>query len=172
MALINCPECNKEISDKAMSCPNCGYPLNNKDDIASANNNCTYNVILQNYNGNKIEKMKSLREQVLHCDLQTVSKIMNNLPAIIKKNISLLEANKINKTLTDLGMISIIVPFDNNQNDSQILNKYQEDVVRCPRCGSTSITTGQRGFSVWTGFLGSNKTVNRCAKCGYSWQPK
>lgn len=172
MALINCPECNKEISDKASFCPHCGYPLNNKDDIALTNNNCTYNVILQNYNGNKIEKMKSLREQVLHCDLQTVSKIMNNLPAIIKKNISLLEANKLNKTLIDLGMISIIVPFDNNQNDSQILNKYQEDVVRCPRCGSTSITTGQRGFSVWTGFLGSNKTVNRCAKCGYTWEPK
>ena len=28
MALINCPECNKEISDKAKSCPNCGCPIN------------------------------------------------------------------------------------------------------------------------------------------------
>lgn len=28
MALINCPECNKEISDKAASCPNCGCPIN------------------------------------------------------------------------------------------------------------------------------------------------
>lgn len=27
MALIPCPECNKEISDKAKSCPNCGYPF-------------------------------------------------------------------------------------------------------------------------------------------------
>lgn len=27
MALINCPECNKEISDKAASCPNCGFPI-------------------------------------------------------------------------------------------------------------------------------------------------
>ena len=25
MALINCPECGKEISDKANACPNCGY---------------------------------------------------------------------------------------------------------------------------------------------------
>lgn len=24
MSLIKCPECNKEISDKAKSCPNCG----------------------------------------------------------------------------------------------------------------------------------------------------
>ena len=28
MALIHCPECNKEISDKAITCPHCGYGLN------------------------------------------------------------------------------------------------------------------------------------------------
>lgn len=27
MALIHCPECNKEISDNAITCPHCGYPL-------------------------------------------------------------------------------------------------------------------------------------------------
>jgi uncharacterized membrane protein YvbJ len=27
MALINCPECNKEISDKAPACPSCGSPI-------------------------------------------------------------------------------------------------------------------------------------------------
>lgn len=27
MALIKCPECEKEISDKALSCPHCGYPM-------------------------------------------------------------------------------------------------------------------------------------------------
>lgn len=28
MALIKCTECGKEISDKALNCPNCGYPKN------------------------------------------------------------------------------------------------------------------------------------------------
>lgn len=28
MALITCPECGKEVSDKAKMCPNCGYPIN------------------------------------------------------------------------------------------------------------------------------------------------
>ena len=27
MALMKCPECGKEISDKAKSCPNCGCPI-------------------------------------------------------------------------------------------------------------------------------------------------
>lgn len=30
MALINCPECGKEISDKAVSCPNCGAIVKKK----------------------------------------------------------------------------------------------------------------------------------------------
>lgn len=29
MALIKCPECGKEVSDKAEKCINCGYPLRN-----------------------------------------------------------------------------------------------------------------------------------------------
>ncbi len=28
MALINCSECGKEVSDKASACPNCGNPIN------------------------------------------------------------------------------------------------------------------------------------------------
>jgi DNA-directed RNA polymerase subunit RPC12/RpoP len=43
--------------------------------------------------------------------------------------------------------------------------------VRCPKCGSTSTTAGQRGYSLLTGFIGSSKTVNRCANCGYKWKP-
>lgn len=43
--------------------------------------------------------------------------------------------------------------------------------VKCPKCGSSSITAGQRGYSLLTGFIGSGKTVNRCAKCGYKWKP-
>lgn len=31
MALICCPECSKEISDKAESCPNCGFPIPRKE---------------------------------------------------------------------------------------------------------------------------------------------
>ena len=43
--------------------------------------------------------------------------------------------------------------------------------LHCPKCNSTNVTTGQRGYSFLTGFLGSNKTVNRCGNCGYKWEP-
>lgn len=28
MALLHCPECNHDVSDKAVACPHCGYPMN------------------------------------------------------------------------------------------------------------------------------------------------
>ena len=31
MALIKCIECGKDVSSKAATCPNCGYPLQNID---------------------------------------------------------------------------------------------------------------------------------------------
>ena len=49
--------------------------------------------------------------------------------------------------------------------------KIGESKPRCPKCGSTSIAVGQKGYSFWTGFLGSNKTVNRCSNCGHTWKP-
>lgn len=41
----------------------------------------------------------------------------------------------------------------------------------CPKCGSTSITTVNRGYSVITGFIGSGKPMNVCQMCGYKFEP-
>ena len=40
MSLVNCPECNKEISDKAEACIGCGYPIASSDNTTQnkANN--------------------------------------------------------------------------------------------------------------------------------------
>ena len=37
MALMNCPECGKEISDQVNNCPHCGFPVNNKKDEGRLN---------------------------------------------------------------------------------------------------------------------------------------
>lgn len=42
MALIKCPECQKEISDKAKQCIYCGYPL---DDILDDKTNGTVDLL-------------------------------------------------------------------------------------------------------------------------------
>src|SRR5207249_7133248 len=32
--LISCPECNSQVSDRAASCPKCGYPLGQEKSFA------------------------------------------------------------------------------------------------------------------------------------------
>ena len=45
MSLIKCPECQKEVSSAATSCPHCGYPLKaDKKEIADNTMKCTAEV--------------------------------------------------------------------------------------------------------------------------------
>ena len=44
MALIQCPECNKEISDKVKACPFCGFPFDSKSKDKNDAQQITNNV--------------------------------------------------------------------------------------------------------------------------------
>lgn len=68
MALINCPECGKEISDKAASCPNCGCPLS-KISIGYNKLICTVNGVngqLYLYGNRVVIKRKGALAKVNH----------------------------------------------------------------------------------------------------------
>lgn len=55
--LINCPECNKEISDKVKACPHCGYPLVEEETASEAQQPQQVEVTgvkIQNRNAGKI----------------------------------------------------------------------------------------------------------------------
>lgn len=58
-----------------------------------------------------------------------------------------------------------------NQKQQKQQSREEKNLPKCPRCGSTSITAGQRGYSLIWGFIGSGNTVNRCSKCGHKWKP-
>lgn len=61
--------------------------------------------------------------------------------------------------------------LENGAAQRKALEAAEANKVKCPKCGSTQITAGQRGYSLLTGFLGSGKTVNRCSNCGHKWKP-
>ena len=145
MALITCPECGKEISTKASVCVHCGFPINSIDNT---------------------QKMKSV--YIFTKDRGYI---------IAKKDISLAEATEYkNDQERFCSGNSKIVILDAEADVTEHYEEYQRKVVsaqvRCPRCGSTSISTGARGVNKFWGFIGASKTVNRCAKCGHMWEPK
>lgn len=62
-----------------------------------------------------------------------------------------------------------------NNWDNSVANIKLPDIVQkpvcCPQCGSTSIATVNRGYSLIWGFIGSGKPMNVCQKCGYRFKP-
>ncbi|MDY3988801.1 MAG: zinc ribbon domain-containing protein [Massilioclostridium sp.] len=73
MALITCPECGKEISDQANSCPNCGYPTASnqmknaselseikEDEVDSSIDNVTNDITEKSLNEIKFKSSKKI----------------------------------------------------------------------------------------------------------------
>lgn len=64
---------------------------------------------------------------------------------------------------------------DEYQQQKQAEEQVRQDAIdhpKCPKCGSTEIDSANRGYSFFTGFLGSGKTMNYCKNCGYKWKPR
>lgn len=49
--------------------------------------------------------------------------------------------------------------------DAFVYPEKKEPVVRCPRCFSTEYTLLNKGFSIFTGFLGSGRVKRVCNYC-------
>lgn len=53
---------------------------------------------------------------------------------------------------------------------SQPQQPTNSNVVCCPRCGSTSVTTEEQGYGLF-GWIGASQKKNLCQKCGHKWWP-
>ena len=156
MSLILCPECNKEVSDKAEVCVHCGYPLRN-----------TVCII----NGNKYDL--SFVFTTVNADLE-IDKILKE-GYIIKAtkqngyNVGSLNAGALLDQILKTGIIpeSFELPYPEYV-------EYLNSAITCPTCKSTNVSkigAGERAASV--GLLGIfsqkiNKTF-KCNNCGYTW---
>ena len=174
MALIKCPECGKEISDKSDVCIHCGFPIK-KQLTLSQDNMCDINGII--YDLTKAHEAISVcKEDYLKLNAPKRIDHLRNLSSIIISitGINNLAASYLAGQILETGIIP--KEFDANKylhQDTQMKQERRQiEQIRCPKCGSTAISTGARGFNIWTGFIGSGKTVNRCASCGHTWQPK
>lgn len=78
MAITKCPECGKEVSDKAQSCPNCGYPISqnttDQQEIKPANSPYMITVKGQNINMDAIWHRKKSKAGMAG-ELRKIAKI-------------------------------------------------------------------------------------------------
>lgn len=67
MALITCPECGREISDRAEACPNCGFPITKSEEMD--NELQVSDVVLAKEEQNPPAATKEKSEGWTHCDV-------------------------------------------------------------------------------------------------------
>ena len=176
MALIKCPECGKEISDKSKHCIHCGYPL---DELKINNTNQLYKIVLTDYGKNKVQTIAKIRE-FTGMGLAEAKKFSESLPQVIQSGINMNECDLIQSHFLSVGATVEIQPDNESVSKNTVLENKpiakaivkDENVITCPKCGSTAIVTTNRGFSIMTGFIGSGSPRNVCQNCGFKWKPR
>ena len=175
MALINCPECKKEISDKAQTCPHCGFPVKNESDKEDR-----YDIVMVGIEDDSyITRIKivSYLSEMKDMSKKEIDKLIEFFPQIVFSDLSLSDAIELESILVNLNADVEIVPVSLSVELKRSIARKEEKInenkntICCPRCGSTAVQIGERGYSIIAGFIGSGKTVNRCGKCGFRWEP-
>lgn len=160
MALIRCPECGKEISDKAPACIHCGYPLsllNNEKaksttvekqsntEVKSDQKEYSFKII--NCNGNNAKMIIALKNK-FHYSLEDAKAAILNLPLVISIKENITEIKKLAQEFTDAGIEYEVFGGENKLE----LNLVMTDKVAKPSRVSYSNT--------------SDSVFKKCPSCG------
>lgn len=163
MSLIQCPECEREVSDQAASCPHCGYPLRGARDLWR----------VQLFSPNRLESIDKFARYV-----RSVSPVEWK-----RKGDSLVTKDLYPKSIAEEILreacpshskdCAKLLPPDPDEPLPEI-----SDATRCPKCGSYSIKSESRGFrygraAFGTALFGTGGAVagiesggKVCANCG------
>lgn len=171
MSLIKCPECGKEVSDKAPACIHCGYPLEYKESNTPNINNDKCIIDGKEYDFS--EFINIFNQGKPYQALEYFTK--NNKFADRNINLYLLSYYDKNRFFPQEISISEIPQLSNKEASDimfDIVRRYQKEEKAstfksksCPKCGCTEFTPLRRKFSLLTGFA-TNKVDMVCSKCG------
>ena len=188
MALIKCPECGGQVSDKAPACIHCGCPLQeskpqeiiwNGKDVTEIEN--YYQSLSSDEKKNLIIFCEYLEKR--HQSYADLDNILNPLPhEEYAKYRKFSQKIRHQYNMLDMGDASAFIlgylRYKKYARKSRFYDRYNQtpqspasqNVVRCPRCGSTSVTTEEQGYGLF-GWIGASQKKNLCQKCGHKWWP-
>lgn len=179
MALIICPECEKEVSDQASVCPNCGYPIKNNEELKP---DVEHNIIVFKSKRYDLTELIEYYRANIAPNEQFIDYRASDVREILGKCIPGLDGTEKNELLGYIKRYQKVPDFNFTPSgdvwkyDLYKPKCYYEDsapeqkppVPKCPKCGCTNIQVVPKKWSFFTGFL-TNKTERVCANCKYKW---
>ena len=196
MALIKCPECGGQVSDKAPACIHCGCPLSSNT-VNAVSKKFYVDVDGHSYDMTELKEMYQAyspedQELIYQYCKSTFKKYPTsyNYQALKDcgyRGLDLIQYVKENLKWPDVKAYLTYkfitkcykknfesFSFKTDKYKPEEYNRPQptasQNVVRCPRCGSTSVTTEEQGYGLF-GWIGASQKKNLCQKCGHKWWP-
>ena len=109
MALIICPECGKEVSDKSEVCIHCGYPLVQKPG---------YSLVLKKDIIDREKTLAALCEKY-GFEPADAEKLIDSAPCVIKSGMSMAQANECKNDFLYIAWTRIL-PDDEAENPARL----------------------------------------------------
>lgn len=169
MALIKCPECGREISDRASTCPGCGCPVEKPE---PANNSHAFFV-------------RSIDKDFVYLECRGCSKPYKYRrdsfsDVSFDKCVSIGRLRCHNCGATSPENATLFAAKDDTYVHRPPPVRQTQTEPRCPKCGSTQIQAMKQGFGLGKaavgglllgpvgllgGAVGSNKIRRICLNC-------
>lgn len=117
MALINCPECKKEVSDQSITCPNCGFPIKSQFMVTPPP------LPLVNENHNKVQKEGKYNKSFI---INIILVIVGSWLVYSFLTSSFFDSSSSNVSET----VNANAPIDIETTASRMINTYEDNEVR------------------------------------------
>lgn len=168
MALIQCPECGKKFSNLATECPNCGFPIDEKNHMIAIVSNKWESyytgMVKANLNGKIIFYMTIAAPELglftpkTKLEEQCVSTYLNGF----------FDGLNTSRYDTPENMIKMFLFIDKD------IKKTFNQFPQCPNCGSYDVKkiSGVNrviSFELWGGASSKIGKSYGCNSCGYKW---
>ncbi len=179
MSLVKCSECGKEISDKAISCPMCGYPIKEESENLSSKSASTTGMNVCPKCGNFIiakQKCPDCGTNMIDCNC-TEKKWTDMLldGTLDKWQLQMRSKYVLSSDEFDEKLYNKRINEEKQENEYyDNLIENAEPTLHCPTCNSTNVRkvsgTSKVVSGVMFGLLSQKvKKQFHCNNCGYEW---
>lgn len=190
MALITCPECSREISDKADACFHCGCPIDKSELPKVTCRECKHVYPANKF---KCPNCFSNNSEYIHIvETPTAASNSNSIMTLYPGTIRCKACDFVYPvdlpSCRACNAINDQKPIIGNQQSSKSPTTIEPDAsIICPKCkAKNAYNAGSKGFGLGKaaiggvligpvgllgGLIGSNKTVITCLKCNHKWCP-
>lgn len=178
MALFKCPECGRQIGNKAVSCPGCGYPISKEEGNDKTDLQKLIDEIYQKYKGNPTYSAKELQKRsgMEFKQAMFLIKQKQRSPEVKAEEARIRAEHKERQKQINQQIMGNFEKLGNAFGKSK--------VPHCPRCKSTSISYQDKisygraavggilagGTGAVLGGLTGKKGYAVCLNCGKRWK--